>query len=766
MNMKKLFWMFFSLVTYFAQATPKDSLWQKQIQDELAKRLQAQMQRNQANDKAGKSYLNNYIVDLQAQILNDEFSVKYANGGGNLWGFDENETSIKNAIRDFNSVLSKDGLKYYLVIASVYKLVADKNSIQVISEIKNDATWKSSQIGYANYQRDTSKKNLPYIHNQIPAFEAFSNSFTPITSGASSFVDYKISFYLPHEGKHLVYHYGRFIAPQTSRGEYIYSLANESYAKLYNDPLMKNKVEWIERRINRFRQAYQNYQNTRNNVLRIFQSELQKKNIPFDTSASCFQRGLDRAMKKPFTLDLSKEVTWRSYHAIIEYGICQTEEDKCIQSSNQIKFLYGFANEILETLDFESSGEAIIGILEAAANLVKNILDNKSCISTATLYNKEVLMNCLGTLLDKTSQFSELIDALWNYTQQNLSTNPYFQGKVTAFVLSSFVPLLGQAKVLNIASKLKRLSSINAFKPLKSLFFSTRRQEKIISLTRALRSRISLKKQEIIVKIVSKKGRTEEFVEEIIDLAGELVQAYLEAQQSEKDLEKIIENLPTEEIKAVEYLKDLQKKEEEDCWKILLQNASLHKIKDDILSNKIARKFADKISVNEQALIRFYTTEEGYKDFNKALRGDIPMTPFFDCYEKLLSIALEKLPVYSNINTNVLWRGIKNVNLNDIKSKYKKNEEIEELSFYSTAHDLNKFIESSRQRDFEIIFKIKGKKGRLIEDISSLEKEAEVLFKSKTKFIVKKAEFELHPDDKFEDINGSPLIFTIEVEEK
>jgi hypothetical protein len=47
----------------------------------------------------------------------------------------------------------------------------------------------------------------------------------------------------------------------------------------------------------------------------------------------------------------------------------------------------------------------------------------------------------------------------------------------------------------------------------------------------------------------------------------------------------------------------------------------------------------------------------------------------------------------------------------------------------------------------------------------SLPEEAEVLFKSNTKFEVKKAKMELHPDDKFEDPNGYPMIWTIILKE-
>lgn len=53
----------------------------------------------------------------------------------------------------------------------------------------------------------------------------------------------------------------------------------------------------------------------------------------------------------------------------------------------------------------------------------------------------------------------------------------------------------------------------------------------------------------------------------------------------------------------------------------------------------------------------------------------------------------------------------------------------------------------------------------MIEATSTLPEEAEVLFKSDTKFEVKKAGMELHPDPKFEDSNGYPMIWTIILKE-
>lgn len=196
----------------------------------------------------------------------------------------------------------------------------------------------------------------------------------------------------------------------------------------------------------------------------------------------------------------------------------------------------------------------------------------------------------------------------------------------------------------------------------------------------------------------------------------------------------------------------LEKEVDADCWKILFQNASLKKIKDEILKNPQKRKFADKISVDEQALISFYTTEEGYKEFNKALRGDIPMTLFFECYLKLLNIALNKLDNYncSPVGQTCLYRGT-TMKKTEFDSKYFEKNEFPVSFFQSTSMNycmamffmlkrISERIDRIQQNtDVGVFFWIKSDIGRDISNIS-LAKEGEVLFKTGVKIRVDKIE--------------------------
>ncbi|MGV6861264.1 MAG: ADP-ribosyltransferase [Putridiphycobacter sp.] len=93
-----------------------------------------------------------------------------------------------------------------------------------------------------------------------------------------------------------------------------------------------------------------------------------------------------------------------------------------------------------------------------------------------------------------------------------------------------------------------------------------------------------------------------------------------------------------------------------------------------------------------------------------------------------------------------------------VKAMYVKDAIVTEKHFMSSAYDVNDFIQSSRQRNFEYIIKIEGKNGKLIEPASTLPKEAEVLFKSDTQFKVEKASYDLHPDNSYLNSQGQPFI--------
>lgn len=133
-----------------------------------------------------------------------------------------------------------------------------------------------------------------------------------------------------------------------------------------------------------------------------------------------------------------------------------------------------------------------------------------------------------------------------------------------------------------------------------------------------------------------------------------------------------------------------------------------------------------KLSQNEALSVIGYTGSF-YKDFNKALRTGTA-TPKITRYENLLNTALEKLPKFSGIS----YRAVQKLSKEDL-ARYKEGEVVTEPFFVSTS-ELKKVKGFSGKVRFEIY----GKNGRKVANLSLYPSEKEVLFKSESRFIVKR----------------------------
>ena len=141
----------------------------------------------------------------------------------------------------------------------------------------------------------------------------------------------------------------------------------------------------------------------------------------------------------------------------------------------------------------------------------------------------------------------------------------------------------------------------------------------------------------------------------------------------------------------------------------------------------------------------FYTTNPGYKELNKALRGEIPKTAYFKEYEQALNQAIGKLPNYNLSNSDYLLR-IEDLTQTQIASEYVIGADITKKAFTSTTYSPYALVQASRKKPHTIILKIKARNGKLIEPTSTLQSEREVLLKSNTRFRVDDIKIEQHPD--------------------
>ncbi len=192
-----------------------------------------------------------------------------------------------------------------------------------------------------------------------------------------------------------------------------------------------------------------------------------------------------------------------------------------------------------------------------------------------------------------------------------------------------------------------------------------------------------------------------------------------------------------------EYLDDLLKNNKIDTT-ILLSNKEYVKHLDDLKYARVSRVFSKLLTIEEEAVLRFYTTNAGYKNFNKALRGEIKMTDEFLAQESLMNKALDKLPNYNS--SSLLYR-IEYLTPMQIENLYKKGNIITNKHFTSSSYSANAIGKAMEKRAYTVLIRIESNSGKLLEDISTFKIENEVLFKSNTKFFVEDIRMSTSPED-------------------
>lgn len=171
------------------------------------------------------------------------------------------------------------------------------------------------------------------------------------------------------------------------------------------------------------------------------------------------------------------------------------------------------------------------------------------------------------------------------------------------------------------------------------------------------------------------------------------------------------------------------------------------KILDDLGSGARPRTYPHLLSLEEEASLVFYTTNKGYKDFNRALRGEIKMTDDFVRQKELMNRALDKLPVSVHNQPGTLVYRIENLTEAEIKQTYRVGETITMKHFFSTTYSERAIMQAMEYRPYTVLIRVEGKNGRLIENLSTLSSEQEILFKADSKFHVKEIGFEMNPLD-------------------
>ncbi|MGH1383812.1 ADP-ribosyltransferase [Kordia sp.] len=182
-----------------------------------------------------------------------------------------------------------------------------------------------------------------------------------------------------------------------------------------------------------------------------------------------------------------------------------------------------------------------------------------------------------------------------------------------------------------------------------------------------------------------------------------------------------------------------------DVCRLVLKNKKFLDIIRYVINH---REFKGFLSIHQEAIITYYTAS-GFDKLNKALRGIILLRKEYISFERLLNKALDKLP--NSIYNGAEYTLYRSVEMSEelIKKLFLGKKVYTEEGFFSTSFHRKKFLENWFQYkpNHNVIFKVQGKNGKLVEVISDIVDEAEVLFKSKTEFEILSINPAPHPFD-------------------
>jgi hypothetical protein len=165
----------------------------------------------------------------------------------------------------------------------------------------------------------------------------------------------------------------------------------------------------------------------------------------------------------------------------------------------------------------------------------------------------------------------------------------------------------------------------------------------------------------------------------------------------------------------------------------ILKNPDFKKVYDDLINGTMPRRFISELSLEEEAVYKFYTNTSYYK-FNQALISNSRADDVLEI-EKLLNQTLEKLP--SSPGTR--YRGIGKTEIEELK-KLKIGDIKTYENFLSSSDDGTisaRFIRSNITKTGEgALLIVQSKNEKDIKIFSDASKEAEFLHKSKSKFVL------------------------------
>ena len=181
-----------------------------------------------------------------------------------------------------------------------------------------------------------------------------------------------------------------------------------------------------------------------------------------------------------------------------------------------------------------------------------------------------------------------------------------------------------------------------------------------------------------------------------------------------------------------------------DELKTLLQDQQFSGYYYNLRYDQTPRNFENTLTIEEEAVLKFYTTHEGYEALNIALRTGI-MNDFLSIQARLMNQALNKLP-NSIHNNDELFR-LERHSDEDLKRIFVEGTNFEAKGFWSATYLPEAIGKGIGIHSDSVLIRIKGKNAKHIEDLATDPREREVLFTSYSNFRVKQVGESINPKD-------------------
>lgn len=377
--------------------------------------------------------------------------------------------------------------------------------------------------------------------------------------------------------------------------------------------------------------------------------------------------------------------------------------------SQKIAYICGIWNGLIDfvagTLRFFGEHAQLLNKSSEEREVIYEQLDNFiELLSEPNLFDKlkqnyDIFINELkAQLFDKNNEL-------------NLVRIHYMAGFTVTFIASLFIPIADLAALEKLGKVGKTITEL-----LQSLGAKVTQEANALGQMVKNNSNALLKASQDVLSLIAKGGN--DLIDFIKSLAKKLADWFL------KNKEKVY---LADEIEA--FLKTL-----------IITLKKNPKYLDSIAYIKsIGRPLGSFLVIEQEAAINLYT-KSYYIIFNRALRKiEGKMTVEFKAMQKVLDNALEKLPVFNQGNKPLLRSAKFSEEL--IKKLFKQGKDFTDAGFFSTTYSENALLRWMKNNPTDnVLFKVYGKNGKLIEKSSDVIPEAEVLFKSNTTFFVENVE--------------------------